>query len=1286
MLVASGVEFGDACMAAVGQLPQVIGNIQTAIGCGTIRRASGIAVQVMVGDPVCQGDVIETAADGRIEIRFVDGTVFNLSRDARVELSEFARDTNGTLRSALFAVTRGTFAFIAGRLAEAGSLTVDTPVGSIRSRAQGGGIGMLSFAALIFSTMKEVQAADPNVTFLDDDTITYKDLEHGVFELITKEAIPRHIIVEDPGETVVLSRRGSSVSVNEVANSLTRMQELQAAQQDVLANFAKGLGPNGSSTPPFVNPLPVEPINFIQTDALHAQNSLPPIQPMIFTVPEIIIPPPPPPTLNAATGPTEIDTAVFDTFTATSGTFSASSVNGSAILTFGISGGTAGNTVLGGVTYDVSNTGPFGTLYVDSTTGAYTFVPNSGAINALQAPTTESFTITVSDGTLSASRAFTININGVNDAAIISGTTTGSAVEAGGVANATPGTPTAAGTLTDTDVDNPANTFTAVSSPTASAGGYGTFTMTTAGVWTYTINEANSAVQALNVGDTLTDTFTVTTIDGTPQVVTIVIHGTNDAAIISGITTGSVIEAGCYRPGTPTATGTLTDTDVDNPPNTFTAVTSPAASAGGYGTFTMTADGVWTYKLDNDNRAVQALNVGDKLTDTFTVTTIDGTPQVVTITINGTNDAAIISGKTTGSVIEAGDDDDDAPGMPRATGTLTDTDVDNPPNTFRAVSSPTKSDGGYGTFTMTAAGVWTYTLDDTNYAVRALHADDALTDSFTVHTIDGTAQVVTVTIHGASDDDRYDFDHLATGTHVVADPPHVYGTPQHDSIEAGGNEGQIIYAGAAGDTANGTGKADLLNAGSGNDTIKGNDGADTIYGGSGSDTINANSGNGTLLGGHGPDSLTGGNGNDRFVFLSVADSRAARFDTISDFRSGSDRIDLSALGTLGFVILALTPTSTSVPAHTIAWLYDSADNETIVYVNPTDQTLRIGASGLLEIHVQGIATIQASDFVPEPTVAAVAIAGEPIDHGLAATAANDATIATMTAALVSSGTTISDGALLAASDWTWQKTEGGFSFSSFDEGRTPATEHTGDAVVILASGHSIEPQRGPATASMENNVTFDKTPVHDSAGTMPIGNGAVTPPSGTINNTDITALKTAGEPSHVENGATPEGGGPQSHSDENIASETSDAATSNNKVHSKDHSKLEEHSVSKDHSDSKEHSELIVTNTGPVNAADTHMHHSETAGKLVLGDSFKFKDELPGHKGSDALDRGPEDHTPASISHHENSAGRHGLPEISETQTMEPSPPGQPSADHFSIVPHHAGGVVVTHVSHDLIV
>ena len=105
---------------------------------------------------------------------------------------------------------------------------------------------------------------------------------------------------------------------------------------------------------------------------------------------------------------------------------------------------------------------PIGTFYVNSTTGAYTFVPDSGAINALKAPTTtELHYHGVGRHALSQSD-LPITINGINDAAVISGTPAGSVIEAGGVANAATGTPTATGTLTDTDVDDPPNTFTAV--------------------------------------------------------------------------------------------------------------------------------------------------------------------------------------------------------------------------------------------------------------------------------------------------------------------------------------------------------------------------------------------------------------------------------------------------------------------------------------------------------------------------------------------------------------------------------------------------------------------------------------------------------------------------------------------------------------------------------------------------------------------------------------------------------------------------------------------------------
>ena len=61
-------------------------------------------------------------------------------------------------------------------------------------------------------------------------------------------------------------------------------------------------------------------------------------------------------------------------------------------------------------------------------------------------------------------------------------------------------------------------------------------------------------------------------------------------------------------PGTPTATGDLLATDVDNAADVFQAVAAGAATTNGYGTYGVTAAGVWTYTLDNTNATVSALN------------------------------------------------------------------------------------------------------------------------------------------------------------------------------------------------------------------------------------------------------------------------------------------------------------------------------------------------------------------------------------------------------------------------------------------------------------------------------------------------------------------------------------------------------------------------------------------------------------------------------------------------------------------------------------------------------
>jgi Ca2+-binding RTX toxin-like protein len=77
--------------------------------------------------------------------------------------------------------------------------------------------------------------------------------------------------------------------------------------------------------------------------------------------------------------------------------------------------------------------------------------------------------------------------------------------------------------------------------------------------------------------------------------------------------------------------------------------------------------------------------------------------------------------------------------------------------------------------------------------------------------------------------------------------------------------------------------------------IVGNNGANVLRGFAGDDDLNGLEGSDVLDGGAGQDRLTGGAGADTFRFGATADSAAGAADTILDFASGSDRIDLSGI-------------------------------------------------------------------------------------------------------------------------------------------------------------------------------------------------------------------------------------------------------------------------------------------------------------------------------------------------------------------------------------------------------
>ena len=215
----------------------------------------------------------------------------------------------------------------------------------------------------------------------------------------------------------------------------------------------------------------------------------------------------------------------------------------------------------------------------------------------------------------------TVNILGTNDAAVIT---------AGGTANLTE--TNAAADISRRHADDhrrrqPA-TFVA-QTDAAGSNGYGTFTIDTDGAWTYTADTAHNEFVA---GTTYTDSFTVTSADGTTSTVTVNILGTNDAAVI-----------------TP-AVANLTETNAAADHRRHAddqrrrqrrhlrrRATWPAATATAR---SRSAAGAWTYTADTAHNEFVA---GTTYTDSVTVTSADGTTSTVTVNILGTNDAAVLT-------------------------------------------------------------------------------------------------------------------------------------------------------------------------------------------------------------------------------------------------------------------------------------------------------------------------------------------------------------------------------------------------------------------------------------------------------------------------------------------------------------------------------------------------------------------------------------------------------------------------------------------------------------------
>ncbi|MGM4918884.1 T1SS-143 repeat domain-containing protein [Tardiphaga sp. 813_E8_N1_3] len=430
--------------------------------------------------------------------------------------------------------------------------------------------------------------------------------------------------------------------------------------------------------------------------------------------------------------------------------------------------------------------------------------------------------------------------------------------------------------------------------------------------------------------------------------------------------------------GIETNAGTITYTDADVTDTHTVAASGPTfAWSGGSltqaqinaltsaSTFTLNATesggtGSVAWKHSVADSAIQFLNAGQTLTETYTVTIDDGqggtTSQNVTITINGTNEPAAPTG--TNATLAATED------VTRVL-TLADfgySDADgNPMSGVTITSVSTNSSLGqllYGTSAVTsnqfisaadiAAGMLNFApKDDIFTNVGSVSFGFKVVDS--TGASDPTANTITIGFDNSNKTDNtsngnssgtataaenlgapYSFKDSGGSSDVLQINNNASSSAltslnflkSSDNLEfgwasSGGNgygtvldqyvngnkyetfqfQNAASYGGFAFSGSYALAQS-LSNSGSGNRIVAGTEGSDTMTGGSssdimfgngGHDNISGNSGDDLIIGGLGNDTLSGGNGNDTFVF-GLADGNDTINEGIGASSSDFDRI------------------------------------------------------------------------------------------------------------------------------------------------------------------------------------------------------------------------------------------------------------------------------------------------------------------------------------------------------------------------------------------------------------
>ena len=131
----AGEGSATATDSATDSQGSAIGNVETVVGEAIVLR-QGEKITLKAGNPVFEGDIIETETGGSVKLRFIDETVFSISEEARLALDKMVFNPETAEGESILSILKGAFLFISGQIAQTdpSDMQVVTPLATIGIR------------------------------------------------------------------------------------------------------------------------------------------------------------------------------------------------------------------------------------------------------------------------------------------------------------------------------------------------------------------------------------------------------------------------------------------------------------------------------------------------------------------------------------------------------------------------------------------------------------------------------------------------------------------------------------------------------------------------------------------------------------------------------------------------------------------------------------------------------------------------------------------------------------------------------------------------------------------------------------------------------------------------------------------------------------------------------------------------------------------------------------------------------------------------------------------------